>query len=134
MWPQGLRITYQPLAEGHSTVGVIEAHDVDADAFEVADELGGFGLLPGGQLGGEFQHAGREIDLDEFALGGGHQLADIDIAGFGVGGEGGDGQHRGQAGGGNKETKVFHGELVEVGAGQVSRMPPSHSCPTQSCR
>jgi hypothetical protein len=40
-------------------VGVVEADDVDADALEVADELGGLGLPAGRDAGGELEQGWR---------------------------------------------------------------------------
>ena len=53
---------------------------IDAEVSgRVADA--GFGVGPAGRdAGGELEHGGGKVDLDEFALGGGHQLADVDGA------------------------------------------------------
>lgn len=99
------------LLDRGGAIGIVEADHVHADALDVADQLGGFGLLPGRDAGGEFQHGRGKVDLDELAFRGRHQLADIDGIDLGLSGIRGGRQRQRQRRGGKGETnEVFHND------------------------
>lgn len=113
-----LRLEFAPhgldLLDRFGAVGVIQADDVDADALQAADELGGLGLLPGDEAGGELEDGGGKVDFDELALGGGQELADVDVTGLGFGGETNGGKRQRQTGGDEIATGGFQGRVGRV--------------------
>jgi hypothetical protein len=97
-------------------IGVVEAYDVYADAFQVTEKGGGLRLLFGRDLGRELEHSRGKIDFNELAFGSGHELTDVDVTGFGFGSEGLGGQGRGKTGGDYEGAEGFHeGWWIEVG-------------------